>query len=87
MCTMTDDGSPSREAWLSLEFLAWVVHNHGRKGHRVQLRASSAPPYMNEPGETIYFVLEADYVDPDDFAGEVAGFGDEYFGARREVAS
>jgi hypothetical protein len=49
---------PIDEAWLSFEFLAYVVGHHRRNGADIQLRASSNPPWLNNPGETLGFVLE-----------------------------
>ena len=67
-CEVDDDERPTRDAWLSLEFAAWAIHDIGR-GATVGLRVSSPPPWMNEPARSIYFALEgrrgADGIEPD----------------------
>jgi hypothetical protein len=64
---------PVDEAWVSFEFLAYVVGHHRVNGADVQLRATSSPPWLNDPGKTLGFVLEGwrrdDHpFEPDDLA-------------------
>jgi hypothetical protein len=71
-CEVEDDCRPSVDAWLSLEFLAWAVHDVGRDA-RLSMAVSSAPPWLNEPTRTIAFDIdgvrgEPDGIDPDHFA-------------------
>lgn len=66
--------SPSEEAWLSLEFLTWAINaDLARQGSLVQLRPSSPPPYLNEPGTVLRFALEGQRaqeggIEPDEVA-------------------
>ena len=42
-----------------------------RGGNRVSLGLNSAPPYLNEPGQTLYFVMTGEGVDADDVADQL----------------
>jgi hypothetical protein len=71
-CEVQGDDRPSVDGWLSLEFVAWAVHDVGRNA-RLSMAVSSAPPWFNEPTRTIIFVIEGfrgqpDGIDPDAFA-------------------
>lgn len=50
----------SREAWLTLEFLAWWVRDWGRSGHEIQMRPMALPPkaYEIQLGRTLKFFIE-----------------------------
>jgi hypothetical protein len=68
---------PTDEAWLSLEFLAWFTQDFRGTGADVDLRASSHPPWINIPGQTLGFVLEGFRdgerpYEPDELADELA---------------
>jgi len=52
------DAEPGEEGWRSLEFLAWAVTDLKRGGFPVALEAASPPPYLNTPGQMLYFVLQ-----------------------------
>src|SRR5215203_2556084 len=59
------DGQVSLGGWLALEFLTWAINNDLRRGgFDVRLMSFSAPPYLNEPGQTINFGIEGRSVDP-----------------------
>jgi hypothetical protein len=61
--------------WRALEFLAWFVNEWMRlppSPWHVRLYPTSGPPYLNEPGETLYFALEGDEGgNPEAFAAEL----------------
>jgi hypothetical protein len=49
----------SDEGWFALEFLAWAINNDYRHGgHQVLLSPIASPPYLNEPGQSLQFVIE-----------------------------
>jgi hypothetical protein len=49
----------SDRGWLALEFLAWAINNDYRRGgHQVLLSPIAPPPYLNEPGQSLQFVIE-----------------------------
>lgn len=51
-----------------IEFLAWAINNDCRRGHDVVFIPKSAPPYLNTPGECMYWAIEGYNEDPDDLA-------------------
>jgi len=63
------DAEPGEEGWRSIEFLAWAVTDMKRGGFPVTLEAASPPPYLNTPGQMLYFVLQG--------AGDRASGGEE----------
>ncbi len=57
------------DGWFALEFIAWMVHDRIRGKHSLSLRADSPPPYLNQPGASLAFVLEGwNNEDPNDLA-------------------
>jgi hypothetical protein len=54
------DVEPDEVGWRSLEFLAWAVTDMKRGGFPVALEAASPPPYLNTPGQMLYFVLHGE---------------------------
>lgn len=48
--------------WRTLEFLAWAFEDLVHAGRQLQFFPTSAPPYLNEPGECLAFVVEC-YMD------------------------
>lgn len=78
------DVERSENGWLSLEFLAWAVtRNLGADGS-VTLEADAAPPYLNQPGAMLRFVLErhcagADRQDANGFALQLEDLRRELF--------
>jgi hypothetical protein len=62
----------SEEGWFALEFLAWFVNNNlVRGGWRVQLTLHAFPPFINVPGEALYFALAGEGETPDLIAQEL----------------
>ena len=48
----------SETGWRTLEFLAWLVNDMVRAGERLHFFPTAPPPYLNEPGACLSFVLE-----------------------------
>jgi hypothetical protein len=49
------------QGWLALEFLAWAINNDYRRGgHHVLLSPIAPPPFLNQPGQALQFVIEGD---------------------------
>src|SRR5690349_3780824 len=47
------------QGWFALEFLAWAINNDYRRGGHPVLFSPIAPPsYLNEPGQSLQFVIE-----------------------------
>lgn len=47
------------QAWFALEFLAWTINNDYRRGgYQVLLSPIAPPPYLNQPGQSLQFVIE-----------------------------
>ena len=61
-------GTPSVKAYASLEFLVWFVHPARHAGFNLSVAVNSPPPYLNGPGESMYFVLECKNKHPDELA-------------------
>jgi hypothetical protein len=78
-CQVEDnDHRPSADAWLSLEFIAWCIHDIGRS-NAVQLIATSPPPYLNEPAHSLRFIIEGNTGAGDPIeANGVAGWIEEW---------
>lgn len=55
----------TEEGWRSLEFLAWVTRDLQRGDYTVVLEATAPPPYLNEPGACLAFVLSGNGADPE----------------------
>lgn len=47
---------PTRDAWLSLEFVAWVLTDLVQS-HAVDFSAASLPPFLNQPGYGLVFAM------------------------------
>lgn len=61
--------SPSLDAWLSLEFLAYAFCKcWSRDNGDVRIATFSGSPYLNGPGNSISFTLEGSGADPDEVA-------------------
>src|SRR5262245_15173113 len=50
----------SELGWRTLEFLAWVCDDMVRAGERLSFFPVAPPPYLNEPGNCLAFVIEVD---------------------------
>jgi hypothetical protein len=47
------------QGWFALEFLGWAINNDYRRGgYQVLLSPIAPPPYLNEPGQSLQFVIE-----------------------------
>jgi hypothetical protein len=44
--------------WRTLEFLAWTCTDMMRAGERLEFFPTAPPPYLNEPGDCLSFVIE-----------------------------
>lgn len=70
----------STEGWFSLEFLVWFCNNNlARSGYDVNIRTFSPPPYLNNPGNSISFILEGKGVSPDFVVEELKSLKEECF--------
>lgn len=52
---VTLDIAQTPEGWRSLEFFAWITTDLRRSGFSISLEAASPPPYLNRPGQCLYF--------------------------------
>jgi hypothetical protein len=67
-------------AYCSIEFLAWLKGKEASAaGFDVSLRLHSAPPYLNNPGNTAYFVIEGRNRHPDEFAAFIRDMREKCF--------
>ena len=48
--------------WRTLEFMAWAFEDLVKAKYRLFFFPTSPPPYLNEPGECLSFVVEC-YID------------------------
>lgn len=63
------DVDHTEKGWHALEFLVWLTNNNmAREGHKIFLSPHAFPPFVNVPGEALYFALDAKDVDPDELA-------------------
>ena len=70
----------SEEGWFALEFLTWFVNNNlARGGRHVLLTLHSFPPFINIPGEALYFALAGEGVNPDWMAKELRTVKKTYY--------
>lgn len=66
------------EGHFSLEFLAWLVnHDMRNAGRRVLIYPDSPPPWLNEPGRSLRFILEGSE-DPEEMARRIDKLRAEY---------
>jgi len=67
--------SPSVQAWLTLELLAYAFSKCFDTGKgNISLTVSSPSPFLNGPGECISFILKGKDVDPDVLANWLVEF-------------
>ena len=82
---LDDEHRPTLEAWLSFEFLAWVVRDYTRAGRRIEITAESLPPCLNHPGSMANFTLEGSRqgpggsIDPGEIAATLPRLADLYY--------
>lgn len=80
------DADHTEDGWFALEFIAWVVRDWGRGGHNGTLEATSLPPYLNEPGSCLRFVLEGwGHEVPDELAKFIDDLREEFYISPTEV--
>jgi len=48
----------SEVGWRTLEFLAWAINDMRRAQERIEFTPTAPPPYLNEPGDCLSFVIE-----------------------------
>jgi 5-methylcytosine-specific restriction protein A len=70
------DLAPTRDAWLSLEWIGWVYHDMRAAGRRLMLTCGALPPMLNGPGRTLRYSLEGNRdtergLEPDELADAV----------------
>lgn len=56
--TSVFDAGPDPQGWAVSEWLVWLARDFQRGGAPVQARVSSPPPFLNEPGESMAFIVE-----------------------------
>ena len=80
------DAGHTEDGWFALEFIAWIVRDWGRGGHHGSLEATSPPPYLNEPGSCLSFVLEGwGHEDPDELAEFIDELREDFYIPPTEV--
>lgn len=68
--------TPTPEAWLTLEFLAWEISDHRRAARSVELGPIAHPPWLNRPGRMLQFQIDGwrdgdGGIEPDDLADAI----------------
>lgn len=72
--------SRNQPGLLSLEFLAWAINNAMSCSDRnILLFPTSPPPWLNEPGKSLKYSLEADGVNPEELATVLADWKRRYY--------
>jgi hypothetical protein len=56
----------TERGWRILEFLAWLTTDMIRAGERIEFFPTSPPPYLNDPGKCLSFVIEIHPKDGDE---------------------
>ncbi|MET4224585.1 hypothetical protein [Oerskovia enterophila] len=56
--TSVFDAGPDPKGWAVSEWLVWLARDFERAGKAVSSRVSSPPPFLNEPGESLSFLIE-----------------------------
>ncbi len=75
----------NRTGLLSLEFLAWAINHDIRrsKGNRILFLPTAPPPWLNGPGQCLYYVLEGSQgEDPEKLAITLGDLKKTYFRTR-----
>jgi hypothetical protein len=76
----------SEDGWFALEFLAWLInHNVGRGIWKVLLVPDAVPPYLNYPGHCLFFRLQGDGTDPEQFATYIVTSRDDCYVSPHDV--
>lgn len=64
--------SHNEHGWLALEFLVWMIEGTYYRQPNIRLSANSAAPYMNKPGDCLYFTIAgSDGASPDKLAQRI----------------
>lgn len=77
------DAGPHRDGWASSEWLVWLMKDYHRGGWDLDYYVSSPPPHLNEPGESMSFVVNfpkhstSKVVDPDELADWIKKIWDQ----------
>jgi len=82
---VTDDHRPTVDAWLSAEFIAWVLRDLYRGDMAVFASFWSPPPYLNYPGQMLTFEIHGwrPSAEPEEVAAQLKAFRrGQYVGAR-----
>lgn len=56
--TSVFDAGPDPKGWAVTEWLIWFARDFERAGKAISSRVTSPPPYLNEPGEMLTFLIE-----------------------------
>ena len=79
-------GRPTRAAWLSLEFLAWYFYDRTQATRNADMRPLAKPPWLNSPGDMIWFMIDGyrsgDGTEPDEVANSISKLRNEIFSPR-----
>ncbi len=51
------DAGPHRDGWATTEWLVWLLRDYQRAGYDIDQYVTSPPPFLNEPGESLSFVV------------------------------
>ena len=51
------DAGPHRDGWATSEWLVWLLRDYERSGYAMHHYMASPPPFLNEPGESLSFVV------------------------------
>lgn len=70
---------PHRDGWVVTEYLVWFIHDLIRSDVRIWKDMYSPPPYLNGPGECLYFMVEGELhgekaITPDRFVKDLKDF-------------
>jgi hypothetical protein len=81
---------PTPDAWLSLEWLAWLTNGNLRRRTGIEMELNAPPPYLNVPGRSIYFMINGrrgeDGMEPDEFAASIARYAPEFYVSADDAA-
>ncbi|MQT02755.1 hypothetical protein FF041_21935 [Streptomyces jumonjinensis] len=67
---------PHRDGWVATEYLIWFVRDLARGGYGIWSDVFALPPFMNEPGTSLYFSIQGDLnaekpITPDQFVRDL----------------
>lgn len=78
-----DDWRPTTDAWLSVEFAAWAIHDVA-KAKAVEMKTWAVPPWLNDPAHMLIFDIKGwrdgeDGFTPDELAAVITRFDKEFY--------